>query len=332
MAALRTIFSFLLLSLVCVVRAQTETFDIATYTPPAGWKKEVKETYVTYTDIKQNTGAFCVLAIYASKKSEGSAEKDFAGDWQQLVIQPFNATEKNPPAEVQTAGGWKATAAVSPITFNGATAYVLLTTFTGFGKSTSVLATLNDQPYLPIIESFLTALILDSTVVAASPATDLTNTQQLTGKWAKSASSPSHYVNGALTNAAYNGYYKGQYEFKKDSTYIFIGESYNGLNEFGLFNEKGTYKIKGQQVILSPSISSIRATDLNGKLKKTQALSKAKRTYSWKFHYFEGIQEHNLVLTADKENVIDGGYSSNPLFPHSFLYSREYKPEWKFNR
>lgn len=332
MAALRTIFSFLLLSFAFVVSAQTETFDIATYTPPAGWKKELKETFVSYTDIKQNTGAFCVLAIYASKKSEGSAEKDFAADWQQLVIKPFNASEKNPVTEVQTIGGWKATAAVSPITFNGATAYVLLTTFTGFGKSTSVLATLNDQPYLTTIEGFLTVLVLDSTVVATVSATEPTNTQQFMGKWAKSASSPSRYINGVINNMVYNGYYKGQYEFKKDSIYIFIGESYNGLNEFGLFNEKGTYKVKGQQVILNPSNSSIRVTDLNGKLKKTQSLSKAKRTYNWRFHYFEGLQEYNLVLTADKENIIDGGYSSNSLFPNSFLYSRDYKPEWKFTR
>jgi len=29
--------------------AQTETFDITTYTPPKGWKKEMKTSVVNYT-------------------------------------------------------------------------------------------------------------------------------------------------------------------------------------------------------------------------------------------------------------------------------------------
>lgn len=330
MAAARILPSLITLFVATNIAAQTEKFDIASYTAPANWKKEVKETYVSYTDVKQNSGSFCVLAIYASKKSEGSVEKDFATDWQELVVKPFDPADKNPAAETESMGGWKATASASPITFNGATAYVLLTTFTGFGKTTSVLATLNDQAYLQELEGFLSGLRLDSSI-AEIPSSSPTNFQ-LIGKWAKSASSPSRYVNGKINNMAYNGYYKGQYEFRKDSSYTFIGESYNGLNEFGLFDEKGKYAVKGQQIILTPSSGQVRITDLNGKLKKTQALAKTKRTYQWQLHYFEGIKENNLVFTADKENIVDGGYSSNSLFPNAFLYSREYKPEWKFNR
>ncbi len=79
-------------------------------------------------------------------------EKDFAADGQELVVKPFDAADKKPTAEIESMGGWKTTASASPITFNGATAYVLLTTFTGFGKTTSVFATLNDHP-MPIYVS-----------------------------------------------------------------------------------------------------------------------------------------------------------------------------------
>lgn len=331
---MRTILSSLFILLAITSIAQIETFDIATYTPPANWKKEVKETFVTYTEIKQNSGAFCVLAVYSSKNSSGTIETDFASDWQELVMKPFNVTEKNPATEKQTTPQkFEVIAAASPINFNGATAYVILTTFTGFGKTTSVLATLNDQPYLSVIDNFLQTLSLDTTIIETSaPAIQNASLPSITGKWAKSASSPSRYVNGKINNTAYNGYYKGQYDFKTDGTYVFTGESYNGLNEFGLIDEKGKYVVKGQRIIITPASSKMRVTDLNGKLKKSQNLPVIARTYIWQLHYFEGIQEYNLVLTSTKENIIDGGFSSNSLFPSSFLYSVKYKPEFRFNR
>jgi hypothetical protein len=330
----RTILSSLFFAIAITSIAQTETFDIATYTPPATWKKEVKETFVTYTEIKQNSGAFCVLGVYTSKNSSGNVETDFATDWQELVMKPFSVTEKNPATEKQTTPQkFEAIAAVSPISFNGATAYVLLTTFTGFGKTTSILATLNDQSYLTVIDNFLQTLSLDTTIVTTpAPAIETNSLPSIPGKWAKSASSPSRYINGKINNMAYNGYYKGQYDFKKDGTYTFIGESYNGLNEFGLIDEKGKYVVKGQQIIITPASAKMRVTDLNGKLKKSQTLAVPARTYTWQVHYFEGIQEYNLVLTSAKENIIDGGFSGNSLFPSSFLYSIKYKPEFRFNR
>ncbi|HLG40050.1 MAG TPA: hypothetical protein VI461_10290, partial [Chitinophagaceae bacterium] len=57
-------FSFLLLSIQAFT--QTETFDIATYTPPKDWKKDAKEGVVNYTNVNTATGGFCVITIYAS--------------------------------------------------------------------------------------------------------------------------------------------------------------------------------------------------------------------------------------------------------------------------
>lgn len=330
---MRTVLSSLFILIAIACAAQTETFDIATYTPPANWKKEVKETFVSYADIKPATGTFCVLAVYTSRNSESNAETNFASDWQELVMKPFNVAEKNPVTEKQTTSQkFEVVAGAAPITFNGATAYVLLSTFTGFGKTTSVLATLNDQSYFTAIDVFLQAFSLDTTARTSIPAAPNNSLPSLTGKWAKSTSSPSRYVNGKLTNAAYAGYYKGQYDFKSDGTYTFTGESYNGINEFGLIDEKGKYSIKGQQLIITPASAKMRMTDLNGKPKKSQTLSLVSRTYTWQLHYFEGIQEYNLVLSTGKENTIDGGFSDNSSFPSSFLYSMKYKPEFRFNR
>jgi hypothetical protein len=44
-----------------LVFGQTETFDIATYTPSKDFKKETKQGVVTYTHVNTTTGTFCVI-------------------------------------------------------------------------------------------------------------------------------------------------------------------------------------------------------------------------------------------------------------------------------
>ncbi len=91
-------------SCLCAARpifCQTETLDIATYTPPKGWSKSVKEGAVVYTDINKATNAFCLLTIYAGTQSAGSAQTDFANDWNEVVVKPFKA-KTNPETQTQS--------------------------------------------------------------------------------------------------------------------------------------------------------------------------------------------------------------------------------------
>ena len=89
--------------------SQTETFDIATYTPPKDFKKDSKPGVVNYTNVNTTTGGFCVIAMYASTASTGDAQKDFNKEWKELVVNPYKA-EANPKTETQTtAEGWKVT-------------------------------------------------------------------------------------------------------------------------------------------------------------------------------------------------------------------------------
>ena len=87
---MKKIISLLLLTAIMQqVIAQTETFDIATYTPPKDFKKDSKQGVVNYTCVNSTTGSFCVIAMYASTASTGDAEKDFKREWKELVETPF---------------------------------------------------------------------------------------------------------------------------------------------------------------------------------------------------------------------------------------------------
>ena len=146
--------------------AQTETFDITTYTPPANFIKDGKQGVVIYTNTNSATGGFCMIAIYASTASAGNEQKDFSDEWKDLAVDLYKA-EANPKTETQTTPeGWKAVAASSPIKLDSIDAYTILTVFSGFGKKISVLATLNNQSYLSTIDSLLENIKLDKTATA----------------------------------------------------------------------------------------------------------------------------------------------------------------------
>ncbi len=149
---------------------QTETFDIAAYTPPKDWAKEANTGVVAYTNINATTGGFCILAMYACSASLGGPKKDFEAEWEARAVTPHNA-EASPKTETQTtADGWTAVSAGAPIKLKDLDAYAILTVFSGFGKKFSVMALLNDQSYTNGIDAFLKEIRLDKKAsVAVAP-------------------------------------------------------------------------------------------------------------------------------------------------------------------
>ncbi len=146
--------------------SQTETFDIITYTPPEGWKKEVKPGVIDYTNLNTTAGTFCVISMYASSASTGDAQKDFNNDWNELVVTPYKA-EANPKTETQTtADGWKVVTAASAVKLDGFDVYILLTVASGFGKTVSIRCSMNDQSYVTEIDALFATMEFDKTKTA----------------------------------------------------------------------------------------------------------------------------------------------------------------------
>ena len=96
MKVTKIVFGLFIAQVLClfvpqIVSCQTETLDIIQYTPPKGWTKTPKEGAMVFTDINKSTNGFCILTVYASTASAGSPQKDFANEWNELVVQPFKA-------------------------------------------------------------------------------------------------------------------------------------------------------------------------------------------------------------------------------------------------
>jgi hypothetical protein len=93
---------------------------------------------------------------------------DFASEWNKLVVKPFNA-EANPQTETQSADGWTVIGSGAAIELEGSKpAVMMLTMFSGFGKTVSVVAVFNNKSYATQIEAFIGSIELDKTT-APSP-------------------------------------------------------------------------------------------------------------------------------------------------------------------
>ena len=95
---------FVCITLMQQAICQTEKFGIIAYSPPKGWQKDNKQSFISYITINQNTGGFCLLALYSAITSNGSPEKDFEKEWNDLVVKPYGAAN-NPKTETHRYSG-----------------------------------------------------------------------------------------------------------------------------------------------------------------------------------------------------------------------------------
>jgi hypothetical protein len=156
--------SFLLSLTICMkLLAQTETFDIATYTPPTDWVKETKGNILNYKIVNSSNSTFCVITIFESTISKADATKNFADAWKQLVATKFKATTY-PQTETQTTDdGWKVITAAAPIKQEGMDVIMMLTVVSGFGKTMSIRTATNDATYTTELDALFETMEFNKT-------------------------------------------------------------------------------------------------------------------------------------------------------------------------
>jgi len=148
--------------------SQTERLGGVQYTPPTGWVKTAKQGAVVYTVVNKTTNAFCVLTIYEESVSAGNPKQDFADQWKLRVVDTFKVTA-NPETETKAGlNGWQGTAGGTEVEFSGVRAVAILTVFSGFGKTASVLTIFNDQSYLAQMQAVIDGIKLDKNAIVAS--------------------------------------------------------------------------------------------------------------------------------------------------------------------
>lgn len=310
-------------SLTLVLFAQRETFDLTTYTAPtqnAGWTKEAKDNFVTYTIADNKKKTWCRIAIFKSTTSKGNIERDFESEWQLLVSSPFKTNEAPQTNKVQESGDWKIKTGAGKFIFNAADAIALLTCMSSNNRCVSILTITNSEDYNAQIQKFSESVkLLNPQNLSTKPTEnprpqtgESNNTTVIVGSWGKS-----NTVGQLYNRFGTYSYNKQQYIFNSNGTYRFTGKNYSEqYDETLLVKENGTYKINGNSLTISPQNSVIEAwTKKNGadnwnKLKTSQKRALEKTTYQF------SVVEKNLVLQTTKETERDGRFSSGNSYSY----------------
>jgi hypothetical protein len=149
---------------------QKESFDLATFIVPSGWK-QVSNTadVISYAITDNQEGTYCQIGIYKSTGTRGSVQSDFQRDWQDLIVNTYKTT--TPAASVPSASkdGWDALGGVAPFDFSGGQSIAMLVTMSGYARSMSIVILTNTDGYQPEIESFLNSVELKKPAVGAKP-------------------------------------------------------------------------------------------------------------------------------------------------------------------
>lgn len=294
--------------------AQKQTFDLATYTPPKGWQKEVADVAVGYSIINKKDMSWCQIAIYKSLPSKGSIELDFKSEWQMLVINKYKAKAPTQLNETQEVDGWKIKAGGDSFIFNKKNAIAMLTTFSGYNTCFSILATCNNEKYISDIQNFIATLELNNpvkneeVVVTSKPE----NNSLVIGSWGKSNS-----VSQLYNRYGTYSYNKQQYTFNTNGTYTFLGKNYSeDYAETILIKETGAYSINGDVLTITPKTSVIESwSKKNGTDNYNQLKSSQKRALENVFYQVQ-MDGKNLILSTSKETTRDGRFSNGNYYSY----------------
>lgn len=137
--------------------AERVSNDLLSYSaPPNAWKKEVKErTYTSYGIINQAKGIYCQIFVLLGVASKGNITADFDRDWKDSILSSYAVTSAPQVAESELGSGWRVKAGMANFPYSGGVSAAMLTTISGHGRTTSIVAVTNSDEYTPVIQALL---------------------------------------------------------------------------------------------------------------------------------------------------------------------------------
>ena len=186
----KTTTFIVLLTSILLSCAQTQTFDIATYKAPKGWEKTVKEGSVSYSTSNETKGTFCVIGIYASSTTKGTTEQEFNQEWNDLAATPYNITTAPETDTLTDDDGRDVIIGSSTYQNEDIAGAVIMYTFVGFGRTTSVLFFTNAESHQKDIEDFLLNFNLKKTVPKTTSANSTTPKTSSTSSTVATSTAP----------------------------------------------------------------------------------------------------------------------------------------------
>jgi hypothetical protein len=145
---------------------QLETFDIATFVPPAGWNRAEANGILLLQDrrILQGRAIFCQIYLFPSQPSYPLQAFSFQFEWDRKVAKPLGLTPLTKPESESTSDGWHVFTGRADYLRQGVPMRTILVTAVGFGKVASVMVTVSPNSYEREVEEFFKNLNFNANV------------------------------------------------------------------------------------------------------------------------------------------------------------------------
>lgn len=152
-----------LLAAVCVLLLSggllaqaTDSFDIATFKPPAGWKKQTSAEAVMFST--EDNDNYCLIMLYKSIPGLGTPKENFDAAWSTIVKEAVTVTSAPQMFPSDMKGEWQVAGGFAGFEKDGNKGVAILYTATGFGKMVNALVLTNTQAYEATATAFLESI------------------------------------------------------------------------------------------------------------------------------------------------------------------------------
>ncbi|MFV0389961.1 MAG: lipocalin family protein [Pyrinomonadaceae bacterium] len=314
---------FVLLVMTNVSAFAQEKFDILSFQAPNGWQKSTEANAVQF--VKQNGNAVGIMMLFKSIPTEKDSRTTFDASWDSIVKDLFDKVDEPQMQPTGSENGWTIENGAAIVEKSGDKAVANLISATGGGKVVNLLIIYNSESLQSDVERFFASIDLPKVSANTSTTTETPSNEnaRLIGRWQNTSSLQSgNYSDNYITK---------RYEFRDDGSYSFTQRMFGmSISTVSIVKENGTYSIKGNQITITPRNSVIEGYakdgggDTLGRLNSSQKRKLETVSYQFTFHYFEGINEWNLVFQAARPTERDGPFSSNTTYKNAWYFTQKY--------
>lgn len=159
------LFSLIVSVVFCIdTLAQNQTFDFTTFTPPAGWKKNISESTIQFTKEDNIKGTYCAISLFKAVPGTADSKKNFDATWETVVKELVTVSAAPQMQPVAKEDGWEAQTGYAQFESEGNKGLVMLVTSSGFEKMVNIIILTNTDVYEKNITDFLESVSFNKSV------------------------------------------------------------------------------------------------------------------------------------------------------------------------
>jgi hypothetical protein len=140
--------------------AQKQSFDLASFIAPKGWKKQVTANGIQFSKEEAAKGTYGSITLLKAAPGTPDSKENFEMAWTSLIKEMVTVSGEPEMQAPVTENGWEVISGHSTFEQDGNKGIVILATSTGFGKMMNLIILTNTDVYEKAITAFTESISL----------------------------------------------------------------------------------------------------------------------------------------------------------------------------